>query len=66
MGIKMTYQEAQQVFNAYYDGTATRAEFDDAMVVINGNVPFYDAEAERIDHRRAVRDGWKTSYWDGR
>ncbi len=62
----MTYAQAQEIFEAYYQGTATCAEFDAAMAVINGDAPRYDAEAERIDRRRAERDGWQTATWDGR
>lgn len=62
----MTYQEAQVIFDAYYSGNATRTQFDEAMKVISGNVPFYDPEVERMDARQANRNGWKTSYWDGK
>jgi len=55
----MTYQEARKVWEAYYNGEATRQEFDQAMAVINGNqTNDYDPELARIDRRRYVDGGW--------
>jgi hypothetical protein len=70
----MTLTEANTIWEACYgddlnsDGWSryTAAQRAEAIAIRNGAPAFYDAEAERIDRRRAERDGWKTAHWDGR
>jgi hypothetical protein len=69
----MTLETANLIWDACYGegdcsegwATYTSAQRNEAIRVRSGEV-FYDAEAERIDRRRAQRDGWKTAHWDGR
>lgn len=71
----MTLTEANIIWEACYgddlnsDGWQryTSAQRQQAIAVRSG-AAFYDPEAERIDQRRAIRDGWVSSWgvWDGR
>jgi hypothetical protein len=70
---QMTIIEANQIWNDCYSSNDhslwskyTPEDRELAISVRNGKPAFYDIEAERIEARRAERDGWQTATWDGR
>ena len=69
----MTIDQANEIWNACYaDPMAagfdiyTPAQREQAINVRNGQTFQGWNDAERIDARRAERDGWETATWDGR
>jgi hypothetical protein len=71
----MTLTEANEIWNACYGDTQeavdgwdiyTPEQREQAINTRNA-ATFGDwNDADRIDARRAERDGWQTAYWDGR
>ena len=70
----MTLTEANLIWDACYgndttwDGWATYTSEQREMAINTRNAATFGDwnDADRIDRRRAERDGWETATWDGR